>query len=130
MPFLLHALITWTTRERAPLITARVADYLREALPKLARRYGAEVLEMGIVNDHVHVLARLPARFDVPRLAQGLKGATARVANRDGTAKKGESLYWASGYDLRAVGVHSLKAAKAYLMTQRARHPGREPRST
>ena len=88
MPFLLYALVTWTTRDRGPLITVQVEAFLRKTLAQIAHRHGAAVLAMGIVDDHVHLLVRLPARFDVPRLAQGLKGTTARLANRDRIAEQ------------------------------------------
>ena len=126
MPFLLYALLTWTTRDRAPLITERLAGFLRKRVPDIARRYGAGVIEMGIVDDHIHVLLRLPARFDIPRLAQGLKGATARIANRDGIAAA-NALHWASGYDFRSVAPRGLADAKEYLRTQPERHRDRIP---
>ena len=71
MPFLLYALVTWTTRDRGPLITVQVEAFLRKTLAQIAHRHGAAVLAMGIVDDHVHLLVRLPARFDVPRLVPG-----------------------------------------------------------
>ena len=128
MPFLLYALVTWTTRDRGPLITVQVEAFLRKTLPQIAHRHGAAVLAMGIVDDHVHLLVRLPARFDVPRLAQGLKGTTARLANRDRIAEQATPLQWASGYDLRSVGPRELRAAKEYLQSQPSRHPDRVPR--
>jgi REP element-mobilizing transposase RayT len=39
---------------------------------------------MGIVNDHLHVLLWLQSGIDLPRLVQGLKGASGRIGNRDG----------------------------------------------
>src|ERR1051326_6599076 len=74
MPILLYVLITRTTRDRAPLITARVETFLRDTLPAIAHRNGSEEVELGIVGDHVHVLVRLPVRPDLPRLVQCLKG--------------------------------------------------------
>ena len=128
MPFLLYALMTWTTRDRAPLITAQVAEFLRQAIPEIALRYGTTVLETGIVDDHVHVLVRLPLRPDIPRLAQGLKGATARIANRDGIARKAEPLHWATGYDLRSVSPRGLRDARTYVRSQLMKHRDRVPR--
>ena len=72
---------------------------------------------MGIVKDHIHVVLELPATFDVPRLMQGLKGASARIANRDGIANH-ESLRWAQGYELRSVGVGQLRKVIAYVRGQ------------
>ena len=128
MPFLLYALITWTTRERAPLITDRVKTFLEKTVPQIARKHGVKVLELGIVDDHVHALVRLPARFDTPRLAQALKGTTARLANRDGIARTSEELRWASGYDFRSVGPRALTDARDYLRSQLQKHRDRVPR--
>jgi REP element-mobilizing transposase RayT len=88
-----------------------------------AGRHGARVLETGIVRDHVHVALELSPTFDVPRLMQGLKGASARIANRDGIATR-QSLRWAQGYDLRSIGPRQLRGVIAYIQSQADRHPG------
>ena len=122
MPIRLYALVTWTTLRRLPLINARVADFLRRFLPEVARRHGARTVELAIVRNHVHMLLELGGKFDVPTLLQGLKGASARVANRDGYMPRAR-LQWAAGYDARSVGVRDLSRAAAYLRAQNARHP-------
>jgi putative transposase len=99
-----------------------VSDFLRRFLLAEAKRHSARVIELGIVPDHVHVLLELPPAFDVPRLVQGLKGASARIANRDGVAGH-ESLQWAQGYDLRSIGLRQLSTAVAYVREQARRHP-------
>jgi putative transposase len=103
-----------------------VSDFLRRFLLAEAKRHSARVIELGIVPDHVHVLLELPPAFDVPRLVQGLKGASARIANRDGVAGH-ESLQWAQGYDLRSIGLRQLSTAVAYVREQARRHPLRTP---
>jgi len=72
------------------------------------------------------MILALPPAFDAPRLVQGLKGASARIANRDGIAER-ESLKWAQGYDLRSVGPRQLSAAIEYVRSQAVRHPRRAP---
>ena len=122
MPVRLYALLTWTTERRLPLIQPAVATFLRRVLPVIASRHGTRVIELGIVRNHVHVVVELPPRVDVPRLLQGLKGASARIANRDGIVRRGR-LRWANGYDMRSLGVRDLKRAIRYVRTQSARHP-------
>jgi hypothetical protein len=78
-------------------------------LPAIASRYGVKVIE-------------LPSRIDIPRLLQGLKGASARIANRDKIVPRGR-LQWADGYDLRSLGVRDLHRAIQYVRTQSMRHP-------
>src|SRR5260221_8381917 len=89
MPFRFYAHLSWTTWARLPLITEQVAHFLGPFLLAEAKRHGARVMEMGIVRDHVHLLLELPPVYDAPRLVQGLKGASARIANRDGHTGRG-----------------------------------------
>jgi REP element-mobilizing transposase RayT len=77
-----------------------------------------------MVIDHVHMIVVVPPVFDLPRLVQGLKGASARIANRDGHSSP-RPLRWAGGYDARSVGVSRLAAAVRYVERQSARHPER-----
>ena len=122
MPVTLYALLTWTTFERHPVIDAACAEFLRRFLPAAARRYGAEVIAIGVVRDHVHLLLLLPPVIDIPRLVQGLKGASARIANRDRVIT-GDKLRWASGYDLRSVSPQAVNRVRAYIENQGSRHP-------
>jgi len=79
MPVHLYALLTWTTLRRLPLIHAGAGSFLRRMLPEIARRHGTRLIELGIVRNHVHLVLELPSQVDIPRLVQGLKGASARL---------------------------------------------------
>jgi putative transposase len=121
MPVRIYAHLSWTTFARLPLIDERLAGFLCRFLLEEATRHGARVIEIGVVRDHVHLLLGLPAAFDVPRMVQGLKGAGARLANRDGFAGH-TPLRWAAGYDLRSVGVRQLRDVAEYVRGQEGRH--------
>ena len=120
----LYAHLSWTTFARLPLIKPATADFLRRFLLAEAKRHDARIMAMGVVQDHVHLVLELPAAFDIPRLVQGLKGASARIANRDGIAGH-EPLRWAQGYDLRSLSVRQVWAAVEYVRHQAERHPTR-----
>lgn len=126
MPVRIYAHLSWTTFGRLPLITADVAGFLCRFLLEEAKRHGARVIEIGVVKDHVHLLLELPPAYDVPRLVQGLKGASARIANRDGVSSN-RSLRWATGYDLRSVGVRQIRNVAEYVRGQEARHGSPRP---
>jgi len=121
MPVRIYAHLSWTTFAGAPLIHERVAEFLCRFLLEETTRHGARAIEIGVVRDHVHMLLELPAALDVPRLVQGLKGASARLANRDGIAGH-TPLQWAQGYDLRSVGVEQLRRVAEYVREQEQRH--------
>jgi len=122
MPVRLYGLLTWTTLRRLPLIHARVAAFLQRVLPEIAHRHAARVVELGVVRNHVHLIVELSPRPDIPRLVQGLKGASARIANRDGYMPRAR-LQWASGYDFRSIGIQDLARAIAYVRGQNRHHP-------
>jgi len=103
------------------MIDDAVAAFLRRFLPPVARRFGAHVMALGAVSDHVHVLLFLPLVIDVPKLVQALKGASARVANRDRIGARGP-LRWASGYDCRSVGVRGVHRVASYVEHQAGHH--------
>ena len=127
MPVRLYAHLSWTCWARLPLIDEAVADFLSPFLLAEAKRHGARVIEIGVVPNHVHLLLELPAAYNVPRLVQGLKGASARLANRDGHARN-KSLRWDSGYDLRSVGIKQLPQVANYVRLQERKHgsPGQK----
>ena len=105
-----------------PIIHPTAAAFLRRVLPEIACRHETRVIELGIVRNHVHMVLELPPRFDIPRLVQALKGASARIANRDGIMPRAR-LRWADGYDLRSLGVRDLRRAIRYARIQPLRHP-------
>jgi len=122
MPVRIYAFLTWTTLRRLPIIHTSAAALLRRLLPEIARRHGTRVIELGIVRNHVHLVIELSPRIDIPRLVQGLKGASARIANRDGVMPRAR-LRWANGYDLRSLGTRDLSRAIRYVRTQAESHP-------
>jgi len=123
VPITIYALLTWTTRDRAPLIDAAGASFLRTFLPRAAELHGTQVLAVSVVQNHVHLLLLLDGLLDIPKLVQRLKGASSRIANRDGVLGN-VRLRWANGYDLRSVSPRGVPAAQAYLARQALHHPG------
>ena len=126
MPVHIYAHLSWTTWARLPLISQAVAEFLLRFLLAEAKRHGARVVEIGVVPNHVHMLLELPAAYDVPRLVQGLKGASARLANRDGFSRN-KSLRWETGYDLRSVGIKQLPQVANYVRLQELKHGSPRP---
>ena len=121
MPAKLYAHLSWATAGRLSMIDARTEGFLGRFLPVEARRHGACILALGMVADHVHLVLHLPVVSNIPRLVQGLKGASARLINQSrGTGRP--SLKWASGYDLRSVSPSQLDRVIAYVRQQAERH--------
>ncbi|HET7024791.1 MAG TPA: IS200/IS605 family transposase [Gemmatimonadales bacterium] len=115
--------VTWTTRERRPLITASLGTFLTRFLRQVAVQERAQVLEVGMVNDHVHVLARIHPTTSIPRLLQRWKGGSSALAVTPSAGHPG--LKWAKGYAIHSVGPRSLSGVREYLRRQPTHHPDR-----
>ena len=93
----LYVHLTWTTRDRDPLIDPTAAALLRRLLPAIARRERSHILELGIVRTHVNALLQLHPTTPIPRLVQRLKGGSSVIVNRERGTTVRHTLRWAKG---------------------------------
>jgi REP element-mobilizing transposase RayT len=123
MAYRLYYHLVWTTRDRAALIDAGIAGFLSNYLRAIAVRERAQILEIGIVANHVHLLLTARPTTVIPALIQALKGSSSHAARKGGVATTGAELRWASGYHLSTVGERQLAAVREYVRKQPRRHP-------
>jgi putative transposase len=118
----LYVHLVWTTRGRERLIGLELARFLCRFLRAMARKERAYVLEIGMVQTHVHILARVHPTVPISILVKRLKGGSSALAAKDGIDPGGH-LYWAKGYSVDSVGRRSLASVRAYLRSQPLEHP-------
>jgi len=104
------------------MIDAATRAFLDEFFRKTAIRQETEVIGLAILQTHVHLLVRTPARIDLPRLVQFLKGGSSYAASRLPGNVVG--LRWAPEYSATSVSPRQLAAAIRYLENQEGHHPG------
>jgi len=119
----IHVHVTWTTRQREPLIDAAAMGILKRLLPSIARQERAVVLEMGVVRTHVHLLLRLSPTTSIPRLLQRLKGGSSVIVNRERGSTARGALRWAKGYNIDSISPRAVQAVRRYVRDQALRHP-------
>jgi putative transposase len=115
--------LVWTTRDRAAIIDARLAVFLDPFVRRIALAERAEVLEVGIVQTHVHLLMRIGPATQLRRLVQRLKGGSAYLASAEGHARRGDGLRWAKGYSIHSVSPRALEIVREYVRHQADNHP-------
>ena len=119
----LYVHLVWTTLGRERLIDPELARFLCRFLRAMARKERAYVLEIGMVQTHVHLLARLHPTVPVSILVKRLKGASSAVAAQKGLGSQGR-LSWAKGYSVESVSGRALEPVRGYLRAQPTHHPG------
>ena len=111
--------VVWTTRDRTPIIGLECARFLAGYLGRIARDERTQIICLGIVSTHVHLLIRVHPTTVLPRLVQRWKGGSAAVARRD----HGLKLPWEPGYSVDSVSTRALEAVGHYVLNQHIHHP-------
>lgn len=103
------------------MFTAEIARFLCRFLRSVAKRERARVLQVGLVQTHVHLLLTADPQTDWPLLIQRLKGGSSCEARKAGYSSA-EGGLWDSGYNLETVGPRQVEVVRRYLRMQPERH--------
>jgi putative transposase len=92
---------------RKKALYGKIRKYLGTVFHELALQRGSKILEGHMVQDHVHMLIKIPPKYAVSEVIGYIKGKSAiAVARQFGDRKRnfnGERL-WARGYAVSTVG--------------------------
>ena len=73
--------LVWTTQKRDFLITTELRKPLYAFLEMQARHLGCQVLAIGGMPDHVHVVVRIPTTVCAAQLLKQIKGSSSAYIN-------------------------------------------------
>ena len=92
---------------RKKALYGKIRSFLGPVLRELAEQRGRTILEEHMVQDHVHMLIRIPPKYAVAEVIGDIKGKSAiAVARQCGGRQRnlnGER-FWARGYAVSTVG--------------------------
>ena len=112
--------IVFVPKQRKKVLYGKVRQYLGPLFHELAGQRGSKILEGHMVQDHVHMLIKIPPKYAVAEVVGYIKGKAAiAVARQFGGRKRnfnGERL-WARGYAVSTVGFEEVQI-KNYIRNQ------------
>ncbi len=114
----LYVHLVWATAERQPLLTPEIRDAVYACIKRDAAHLKAEVIAIGGVADHVHVLARYPAAVSISRLVQQLKGSSSHLV----TQRLGHLFQWQGGYGAFSLSRSLIPRVQKYIERQEDHH--------
>ncbi|HEY0015371.1 MAG TPA: transposase [Longimicrobium sp.] len=79
----------------------------------------AEIIAIGGIEDHVHVLLRLPATVAIATLVKQLKGSSSHLANHEVLPR---GFKWQGGYSASSVSRRVLPIVRNYVLRQEEHH--------
>lgn len=105
--------IVWTPKYRFRILAGPVAQETERCIRAFCEQQQAEILEVNVQPDHVHLLVMVPPKVSLSNFVGTIKGRTAiRIFNKFRHLKKKPywgNHFWARGYCVDTVGLDSEK---------------------
>lgn len=114
--------VVFCPKYRRKVLQSPIDLRLKELFQTKANELQAEIVEMEIMPDHVHLLIKCDPQFGIHRIVKHLKGFTSRILRQEfkQLTSRLPSL-WTNSYFVATVGSVSLDVVKEYIETQKER---------
>ena len=105
---------------RKKVLYGKIRKFLGPVFHELAKQRECEIVEGHMVQDHVHMLIKIPPKYSVSQVVGYIKSKSAIAVARQFSGKNrnfnGER-FWARGYAVSTVGFEEVQI-KAYIKNQ------------
>lgn len=116
--------ILWTPKYRYRVLIGEIADETRACIIRYSEQPKAEIIELNVRIDHVHLLVMVPPKIAISDYVGTIKGRTAiRVLNKYRHLKQKPywgNHFWSRGYCVDTVGLDS-EMIRKYVKHQEAK---------
>ena len=110
----------FSTKERRPIITPALKERLWPFLGGIARQNKMMSIEIGGVEDHVHILLSLPSTISIAKALQLIKGGSSKWVHE--TFPEHRLFGWQVKYGSFSVSVSQLDKIVRYIKEQAEHH--------
>ena len=113
--------LVWAPWDRAPLLIGDTRKTAYRAIGGACAALNAQVIALGGVTDHVHLLVQLPTTLSVATLVKEVKGSSGHMLARRAMAS---DLFfkWQGSYGAFSVSPHELDVVANYIRRQEEHH--------
>jgi putative transposase len=112
--------VVWATYLRGATLDATIESRVHGCIRAEAERLGCSVIAIGGVENHVHLLLRMPTRVSIAVIVKQAKGVSARFVNAE--THPDEHFAWQSGYGAFTVSPWDVERVRGYIAAQREHH--------
>jgi putative transposase len=114
----LYVHLVWARWDRLPLITPEIRERLYGVIQHHASLLKADVIAIGGIEDHVHVLLRIRPTVTIADLVGRMKGASSYLAEQ----VLGHVFQWQGSYGAFSVSRSGVDRVRSYVLNQEAHH--------
>ena len=116
----LHYHIIFSTKNRVKSISPEIEQRVWSYIGGIARKHGMTALQVGGIEDHIHVLVVAPPTLAPSQMAQYLKGDSSKWIHEEFPAW--HDFAWQDGYGAFTVSKSNLPEVIRYIQNQREHH--------
>ena len=112
--------VVWCSKYRRPVLTGAVEKRLKNLVRDTARERRAEVIELEVMPDHVHLLLEVDPQYGIHRMVRQLKGRSSHVLRREfpSLASRLPTL-WTNSYFVSTLGGSPWAGIEPYIENQK-----------
>ncbi len=110
--------LIWCPKYRRRVLAGRVEERLKEILAEVAGEVGAEIIEVEVMPDHVHLLVEVPPAVARSRFVQ-LEGRSARLLRQEFPPLRRLGCLWSPSWFVSTVGGAPLEVVRRYVENQK-----------
>ena len=110
----------FSTKERRRLITPTLRDRLWPFLGGIARQNKMKAIEIGGMEDHIHILLSLPSTLSIAKALQLIKGGSSKWVHE--TFPEHRMFGWQVKYGAFSVSFSQLDTIIQYIKDQKEHH--------
>ena len=112
--------LVWGTWDRLPMLTEELKTPVYRAIGAKCTELRAELVAVGGMEDHVHLLVQLPSTLCVADLVKHVKGASAHLVTHQ--LAPAQPFKWQGAYAAFTVCPHHVTRVRDYIARQREHH--------
>ena len=112
--------VVWCPKYRRKVLVDEVERRLKKIIVQQGRKQNAEIIEMEIMPDHVHLLVEVDPQYGIHRFIKQVKGASSHMLRKEfkHLTTKLPTL-WTNSYFVSTVGGAPLAVIKQYIESQK-----------
>lgn len=112
--------VVWCPKYKRKVLINGVDERLKVIIQEVILELNAELLEMEIMDDHVHLLVSVDPQFGIHKLVKRIKGVSSRILRDEFPWLKSKiPALWTNSYFVSTVGGATLEIVKKYIEDQK-----------
>lgn len=112
--------VVWCSKYRRKVLVGGVDTRLKELLLQTAAEHAADIIEMEVMPDHVHLLLEVDPQYGIHKVVKQMKGRSSRILRQEFPWLKSRlPTLWTNSYFVSTVGGAPLAVIKQYIENQK-----------